>query len=90
MYTLDNCTDEDIMTTDLVGRFVILQEDFLNDQYRDEEYQLVRVFRENDKHLTVIEENNDKTKYNISHKEAILGIATDRTVRMHRDRFISE
>lgn len=41
MYTLQNCTDESLSSTNLENRYVILKTEFFKSEYQNEKYQLV-------------------------------------------------
>ena len=91
MYTKTHCTGEDVMNTDLEGRYLILRDVFLKDNYRDEKYQLVKVLRvsPDGNKITVCELNDDPEKYVITNKEDILGFAIDKVVIEHREKYES-
>ena len=96
MYTIRDCTDEDVRTTDIEGRYIILKTEFLAENYRNEEHQLVKVVggfgcdpRTNKNSIDVEEQTvNDPEKYRINRcDDGILGIAKDSVVRMHKEKY---
>lgn len=98
MYTIKDCTDEDVFTTNIEGRYVIVKEEFLANAYRTEEYQLVKAvggFGCNPKaslgNAIYVEEqtSNDPQKYRVDRcDDAFIGIAKDSTVKSHKDKYM--
>lgn len=96
MYTIHDCTDEDVRTTDIEGRYIILKAEFLAENYRNEEHQLVKVVggfgcdpRTNKNSIDVEEQTvNDPEKYRINRcDDGILGIAKDSVVITHKEKY---
>ena len=97
MYTIHDCTDEDIGVTNIEGRYIILKEEFFLPQYRTEEYQLVKAiggFGCNPKvimgNAIYVEEQtkNNPEKYRIDRcNRDILGIAKDSVVAAHQEKY---
>ena len=44
MYTIDDCTDENILHTNIEGRYIILDSQELNDVFKKEVFQLVLAY----------------------------------------------
>ena len=96
MFTIHDCTDEDVRYTPLQGRFVILTEDGFRDEYKDEKHQLVLCtggfgcdpHSDNGFTIQVQELYEDGDKYKIDRRDnAILGIAKDSVVSAYREKY---
>ena len=94
MYTLKDCTDENVYNSDLQGRFVILKEDFFKPEYQSEKYQLVLCtggFGCNPTEgnfIFVTEINSNPKSYKIKRDDKdILGFAKDSIVRAHKEKY---
>lgn len=98
MYTLNDCTDEDVYSTDLQGRFVILKEEFFKKEFKDEKYQLVRCTggfgcdpTKTGNAIFVKELNDEPESYRIERcNHDILGIAKDSVVKAHKEKYCKE
>ena len=95
MYTINDCTDEDVYRTGLQGRFVILKPEFFKAEYRDEKYQLVKCCggfgcdpSKIGNAIYVEEVNDNPESYRIERcNHDILGFAKDTVVRAHQEKY---
>lgn len=98
MYTIKDCTDEDVYSENLQGRYVILKEEFFKAEYRDEKYQLVLCSggfgcdpSKIDNGIFVKEINNNPGSYRIERcNHDILGFAKDSVVVAHKEKYVKE
>lgn len=96
MYTLNDCTDEHFLTTDLKNRYLILKPEFLKDEYMDEKYQLVIALEgfgciPNGPGIAIFvkEVNDNPSSYKINKANYdILGIAKDEVVTRHKQKYL--
>ncbi len=92
MYNIANCTDEDIYSTNLINRYVILKEECA----KSEEEQLVLVTggfgsypRKNGDAIYVKEVKSFPKSYKIEKSDDyLLGIARDSVVKKHKELYV--
>ncbi len=98
MYTKQDCTDEDVYSTDLQGRFVIIKPEFFKEEYKDEKYQIVLCTggfgcdpQKMGNAIVVKELNSEPGTYRIERcNHDILGFAKDSVVRAHKEKYCKE
>lgn len=96
MYTVNDCTDEDVYSEDLQGRFVILKPEFFKEEFRDEKYQLVQCTggfgcdpKKIGNAIFVKELNENPESYRIERcNHDILGFAKDSVVAAHKEKYL--
>lgn len=95
MYTIHDCTDEDVYRENLEGRYVILKEDFFKPEFRDEKYQIVLCAggfgcdpTKLGNAVFVREVNSEPETYRLERcNKDILGFAKDSIVREHKEKY---
>ena len=98
MYTIHDCTDENVYDVNLQGRYVILKEEFFNENYRDEKYQLVKCNggfgcdpTKMGNAIIVEELCDDAESYRIERcNHDILGFAKDSVVQKHMEKYCTK
>lgn len=98
MYTIKDCTDENVYNENLQGRFVILKPEFFKAEYRDEKYQLVQCRggfgcdpTKMGNCIMVEEVIDNPETYRIERcNHDILGFAKDSVVMEHRNKYVTE
>lgn len=96
MYTIHDCTDENVYKENLQGRYVILKPEFFKEEFRDEKYQLVLCnggFGCDPTKMgncIMVEEINDNPEhYRIERcNHDILGFAKDSIVAKHKEKYL--
>lgn len=95
MYTIHDCTDEDVYRENLAGRYVILKEDFFKPEFRDEKYQIVLCTggfgcdpNTMGNAIFVRELNSEQETYRLErYNKDILGFAKDSIVLGHKEKY---
>ena len=95
MYTIHDCTDENVYQENLEGRYIILKEEFFKSEFRDEKYQIVLCKggfgcdpNKIGNAIFVTELNSDPETYRIERcNRDILGFAKDSVVAEHKEKY---
>ncbi|MBQ8218230.1 MAG: hypothetical protein IJZ79_02900 [Bacilli bacterium] len=96
MYTEHDCTNEDVYSENLTGRYVILKPEFFKAEYRDEKYQLVLCSggfgcdpTKSGNAIFVKEINDNPESYRIErYNRDILGFAKDSVIAAHKEKYL--
>ena len=95
MYTIHDCTNEDVYCENLEGRYVILKEEFFKPEFRDEKYQIVLCTggfgcdpTKLGNAIFVRELNSEPETYRLERcNKDILGFAKDSIVQAHKEKY---
>lgn len=95
MYTIHDCTDEDVYRENLEGRYVILKEEFFKPEFMDEKYQIVLCTggfgcdpTKLGNAIFVRELNSESETYRLDRcSKDILGFAKDSIVQAHKEKY---
>ena len=96
MYTIHDCTDEEVYSENLTGRYVILKPEFFKNEYKDKKYQLVVCSggfgcdpTKSGNAIFVKEINDEPESYRIERcNKDILGFAKDSVVEAHKEAYL--